>query len=100
VGPNLVELPGVGPRVQGNFVVTVSRNQQWLVSPISLSGPSRFLFHNREYSCIHCDPASGGVASGAATQVKQRIYLLKGTPQDLAARVRADLAHMDGASPD
>jgi formylglycine-generating enzyme required for sulfatase activity len=92
VGRNYAELPGVGPRVQGNHVLTVSRDRQWLVAPVSLSGPPNFLFHNREYSCIHCNPGSGGRidSSNGWVYFEQRIYLLQGTPADLVRRYEQD----------
>ena len=89
MGPKYKELPGTGPNVQGDHVLTKSRDGQWLVSIASLSGPPDFLFHNREYSCIHCNPA-GRSPRGETTRVKQRVYLLKGAPEDLVKRYEHD----------
>ena len=96
VGPKYVELPGTGPRVQGEHVLTRSRDGQWLVSIASLSGPPDFLFHNREYSCIHCNPVVRGGARGETTRVRQRVYLLRGTPEDLVRRYERDRKGQDG----
>lgn len=90
VGPAYKELPGVGPRVQGENVLTQSRDGQWLVSIAGLSGPSNFLFHNREYSCLHNNPVVRGGGPGQPTRVKQRVYLLKGKAEDLVRRQEED----------
>jgi formylglycine-generating enzyme required for sulfatase activity len=91
VGPKYAALPGTGPNVQGDHVLTRSRDGRWLVSIASLSGPPDFLFHNREYSCLHCNPVPRGGARDATLRVKQRVYFLKGGPEDLVKRYERDV---------
>ena len=78
-----------GPSIQGPLVLTVSRDGGWLVAITSLSGPPVRLFNNREYSCLHCYPSSA-LKPGERKHIRQRIYFLKGTPDDLIARLRED----------
>jgi hypothetical protein len=79
-----------GPTVQGDLIMITSRDSNWVVAPLSLSGPPIRLVNNREYSCLHCNPFSA-LKPGELKRVKQRVYFLRGSPEDLVKRYRTDL---------
>ena len=78
------------PNVAGELVMVSSRDQKWLVAPTALSGPAIRLFNNREYSCMHCNPSSI-LAPREHKSLKQRIYFLRGSPEDLVKRYTSDV---------
>jgi formylglycine-generating enzyme required for sulfatase activity len=76
--------------VSGPLIALVSRDHQWLVSTVSMSGPAVRLVNNCEYSCIHANPPSR-IQVGETIKVRERIYFLHGSLDDLVARRKADL---------
>ncbi len=76
--------------VNGPFISTRSRDGEWLVCPVVLTGPPNRLFNNREYSCLHCNPDSS-IPAGGSRLTHQRIYFLKGDMDDLALRYENDI---------
>ena len=89
MAPFSYERPGSGPRVEGDFVMITSRDGKWLVAPTALSDSPIRLFNNREYSCLHCNPLSA-LKPGESKRIKQRIYFLYGSPEDLVKRHKLD----------
>ena len=76
---------------QAPLIAVISRDRQWLVAPVSMSGrPYRFV-NNCEYSCIHSNPPSR-VKPGETRHIKERIYFLRGSMEDLMLRWKRDLA--------
>ena len=79
-----------GGDVTGPLIALVSRDHQWLVSTVSMSGPPARLVNNCEYSCIHANPPSR-IGPGEEIKVRERIYFLRGSLDDLVSRWKADL---------
>ena len=75
----------------GPLVATVSRDGEWVIAPAILSHEIRGLFNNREYSCLHNEPMVA-LQSGETIRLRQRVYFLKGSLDDLARRFAADRA--------
>jgi len=90
-GPDAAARPPSEPKVTGPLIAIVSRDAEWLVAPVSMSGRPARLVNNREYSCIHSNPPSR-VKPGEELEVRERIYFLHGSLADLAARWKADAA--------
>ena len=82
--------PPGGPVVRGPLIANVSRNGQWVISIVSLTGSPERLLNNREGPCLHCDPASRLNPDEQKT-FRQRIYFLKGTLMDLITRYEEDI---------
>ena len=78
-------------QVSGPLIAIVSRDHRWLVSTTSMSGRPVHLVNNCEWSCIHADPCSR-VEPGKEVKVKERIYFLQGSLEELVSRWRKDLA--------
>ena len=79
----------IAPLVQGPLIAIVSRDHEWVISPVSMSGFPFRLFNNWEYSCIHSNPPAP-VGPGEKRSVKKRLYFLKGGLETLVARFEAD----------
>jgi hypothetical protein len=77
------------PAVPGPLIALVSRDHQWVVSPVSMSGPPVRLVNNCEYSCLHANPPSR-LGPGEEIKVKERIYFLHGPLDALVSRWKAD----------
>lgn len=95
-GPDLAELPfvanfGATPAVRLEpWIAIASRaGDRWVAT---VSAPGLFLFHNREYSCIHAATGFGTVQPGATVLGENRVYFVPGSLAEWHARMRADLA--------
>jgi formylglycine-generating enzyme required for sulfatase activity len=76
--------------VTGPLIALVSRDHRWVVSTVSMSGRPVRLVNNCEYSCIHANPPSR-IAPGEDIKIRERIYFLHGSLEDLTSRWKADL---------
>lgn len=82
---------GLASGVTGPLIALVSRDRRWLVSTASMSGSPARLLNNCEYSCIHANPPSR-IEPGGEVKLRERIYFLHGSLDDLAVRWKADLS--------
>ena len=78
-------------KLSGPLIATVSRDGKWLIAPTTFSHPTKALFHNREYSCLHNQPQVI-LAPGEQVRIAQRVYFLRGGLNDLVKRYEADKA--------
>ena len=85
-----------GPVITGPLIATISRDGEWVIAPTSLTGLPWRLFYNREYSCLHCNPESR-LKPGATAKLTQRVYFLRGTPDDLLSRWESDFRELNGS---
>ena len=81
--------------VTGPLIALVSRDHHWLVSTVSMSGPPMRFVNNCEYSCIHANPPSR-IEPGGEVKLRERIYFLQGSLDDLVARWKSDLSQSGG----
>ena len=81
----------------GPLTACVSRDREWLISPVSLSGKPERMAHNRVYGCLHCIPPSH-VPPGEQRKARQRIYFLKGNLETLIQRYETDTGERIDAS--
>src|SRR5207248_2092558 len=78
-----------GGTVTGPLIAVVSRDHKWLVATASISGSPARIVNNCEYSCIHANPPSR-IEPGKELRVRERIYFLHGSLDDLLSRWEAD----------
>jgi len=82
---------GEAGQLSGPLIATVSRDGKWTIAPTTMSHPTKALFNNREYSCLHNDPQVI-LKPGEKVRIAQRIYFLRGGLDDLVRRYDADRA--------
>ncbi len=94
-GPTLAELPfvdnfGATPAVRPEpWIAIASRDgSRWVAT---VSEPGLFLFHNREYSCIHAATAFGAVQPGQTVVGENRVYFVEASLAEWHARMLAEL---------
>ena len=88
----------IAPYNQKDLLAMLSRDHQWIVAPVSLSGKPVRLFNNfREYGCLHAIPYSR-LLPGEHKIFRQRVYFLRGGLSTLVTRYDEDYAHAMNAS--
>lgn len=80
--------PKGGPLGRYPFLLIRSRDGQWVIAQAYGEGTS--LGTNAHYSCLHARPAWPDVPPGEERGVTGRIYFLRGGPEELLARWKAD----------
>lgn len=69
-----------------------SRDGERLVATVS--SPPLFLFHNREYSCIHSAPAFGSIEPGGSGRALTRLYFVDASLEQWHARMTRDMKNL------
>lgn len=94
-GPELDELPfvrnlGATPptRLEPWIAIAARSGSRWVAT---VSDPGLFLFHNREYSCIHAATGFGAVQPGGTVVGENRVYFVEASLAEWHARMGADL---------
>ena len=82
--------------VDCGLIMTASRDGS-VTAGTGWRPPVHFVFNNtdRAFQCIHAVPFLGDIAAGQERNVRGRIYILAGSPQDCFARYQADFAQGD-----
>jgi len=80
--------PRGGPAVRHPFLFTRSRDGQWVIA--QAYGEGTTVATNAHYSCLHSRPRWPDVPPGAERAVTGKLYFLRGGPDELLARWKAD----------
>ena len=70
------------------LMAVVSRNGEWIVSQASDQAAS--MWNNLAYGCVHVPWFQATLEPGAERVVRQKMYFLRGTPEDLLERWHRD----------
>ena len=71
------------------WMAMVSRDDKRLVATVSK--PGLFLFHNREYSCIHCGTGFGEVKSGQTAEALNKVYFVETSLENWHRRMKTEI---------
>ncbi|MCX7015357.1 MAG: SUMF1/EgtB/PvdO family nonheme iron enzyme [Candidatus Sumerlaeota bacterium] len=82
--------PKGGAKVRYPIAALLSRDRQWIIA--HAFGASMNIGGNPHFSCLHADPRWPDVPPGEERAVTGKLYFLKGGPEELLARWKADFA--------
>ena len=85
-GPRPTGLSGL--LVRYPFIFIVSRDGEWTIAPAYREGTT--IASNAHYSCLHTRPIWPQVPAGEERTVLGKLYFIKGGPDELLRRWRAD----------
>lgn len=70
------------------LMAVVSRNGEWIVS--QASDKAMAMWNNLAYGCVHSPWFQATLEPGAESVIRQKMYFLRGTPEDLLERWQRD----------
>ena len=88
VAPAGKPAPKGGSAVRHAFIFTRSRDRQWVLAQAYAEGTS--VATNAHYSCLHSRPRWPDIPPGEERAVTGKLYFIKGGPDDLLERWKAD----------